>query len=447
MRWRPKSIRTSDTVVALIVSGIVLGLVAIAVDLVIRFEIRDAHATEAERVGSRVTAAFHEHLLGKPIPPDGDVNLIQVVDGAGHIINATPLAAEMPPLSNQIPPPNNRLITVESCPAPGGGCMMLNEIRVTADPDSPVVYTADKLPDFVAYRLLEAVIAAIWLGFVISTGWYTWWAVGRRFKPIEDIRHRLAEISVTDLSHRVPQPPGENEIAKLAMTANDTLERLEHAVEQQRRFSSDASHELRTPIAGLRAQLEAALMYPEDTDLLRTIKSALRDTDRLEAIVGDLLLLARLGTDHKIATERIDLGEMVAAELEERTGRAIIGSDLHQGVMVEGVRMQLLRVLDNLLDNAEAYGGGTIDVVVYQQSGSAVLMVTDRGPGIPPEDRERVFERFTRLEAARSRTTGGTGLGLAIARDIAAAHGGTLRIEDSKVGARFVLRLPLADQH
>jgi signal transduction histidine kinase len=172
----------------------------------------------------------------------------------------------------------------------------------------------------------------------------------------------------------------------------------------------------------------------------------LRNTDRLEAVISDLLLLARLGTGGVVAAERIDLAEMVAAELEVRPPSVLVSTDLSTGAVVKGVRIQLLRVLDNLLDNAERHGEGAIDVVVGRQEGHAMLMVTDRGKGIPESDRERAFERFTRLDSGRSRETGGTGLGLAIARDVAIAHGGTLRIEDSPHGARFVLRLPLAEE-
>ena len=113
-------------------------------------------------------------------------------------------------------------------------------------------------------------------------------------------------------------------------------------------------------------------------------------------------------------------------------------------VTVEGVRMQLVRLLNNLLDNANRYGGGEISIGVYREGYSAVMTIKDRGPGIPAAERERIFERFTRLDAARSRGAGGTGLGLAIARDIALAHGGTLTVEDAPEGACFVLRVPLS---
>jgi len=273
--------------------------------------------------------------------------------------------------------------------------------------------------------------------------WITWHVVGRTLGPVEAIRAQLAEISDSDLSRRVPEPPGEDEIAQLARTANATLDRLERAVGRQRQFASDASHELRTPITGLRANLEDASMHPDDNDLRAVVASALRDTDRLESIVTDLLLLARIGTGGTAAQETIDLAELAEAEIARRTFALKICTELSHGVTVRGVRMQFVRLLGNLLDNAERYADEVVSVEVARVDAGALLTVTDDGPGIAPADRERVFERFTRLDSARSRGTGGTGLGLAIAREIAQAHGGTLRLEDRLRGARFALRLPL----
>jgi signal transduction histidine kinase len=185
-------------------------------------------------------------------------------------------------------------------------------------------------------------------------------------------------------------------------------------------------------------------MHPEDTDLELTITSALRDTDRLESIVTDLLLLARIGTGGSAAHERLDLAELAESELRRRPSDLKIRTNLTPGLTVRGVRMQLVRLLDNLLDNAERYAGGGVEIEVRRAGPHARLTVTDDGPGIPPEDRERVFQRFTRLDAARSRSAGGTGLGLAIAREIAQAHAGSLSIEDHPNGTRFALHLPLS---
>ncbi len=439
-RMWPRSIRGRDTLVATMVSALLLGAVAAGVDTVIQLQVRGDRAADAERAATRTSAAVRDGHLPGPIPPESNV-AVQVVNSEGRVVSSSRELAGRPPISTHRPPVNDRVQSWTT------GRYAITAIRVTTAADSDVVYAACPLPRFITSHLLEWLTLLIYLSLVALTAWLTWLLVGKTLAPMDGIRARLAEITGTDLSRRVPEPAGDDEIARLARTVNDTLGRLERSVEQQRRFASDASHELRTPIAGLRAQLEGALMYPDDHDeVVETLRSALRDTDRLAAIVDDLLLLARLGSTGPAAEERIDLGELVAGELKYREGRLIIGTDLERGVTVTGVRMQLVRVLDNLLDNAEHYGGGVVDVMVRQRDGQAVLMVTDRGPGIPETDRERIFERFTRLDSARSRGAGGTGLGLAIARDIVLAHGGTLKVGESQTGARLVLRLPTADQ-
>jgi signal transduction histidine kinase len=269
-----------------------------------------------------------------------------------------------------------------------------------------VIYAGMDEPWLLHGHLLEFLLGSAVLLLVLFAALSTWYMVGRTLRPIEAVRAQLAEISGTDLSRRVPEPCGTGEIAELARTANQTIDRLERSVERQRRFASDASHELRSPIAGLRTELESALMYPDDTDLVGTLTAALRDTDRLEAIVTDLLLLARLGTGGPVVTEEIDLAEMVSAELEMRPSSVPIVTDLCPGARVNGVRIQLVRVLDNLLDNAERHGDGAIEVAVAAHGDRALLMVTDRGKGIAAPDRERAFERFTRLDTARAREAG-----------------------------------------
>ncbi|MFC4012521.1 ATP-binding protein [Nonomuraea purpurea] len=221
---------------------------------------------------------------------------------------------------------------------------------------------------------------------------------------------------------------------------------LSHSLDRQRRFTTDASHELRTPLAGLRAQLEEARLHPGETDLAELTEHALGDVDRLHAIITDLLLLAGIQAAPASAMERIDLAELAAMETSCRVGdRHPTRLDHHPGVLVDTVPSQICRVLHNLLDNAQRHAVHQVVVSVRHADGTAELTVTDDGPGVPEAEREHIFQRFTRLDTARSRDHGGTGLGLAIARDIVHAHHGTLHVEDaSPRGARFVLRLPHA---
>lgn len=447
MRLRPRSIRARDTLVAAVIAAIVFGITAIGVDLAVRSAVEADVLRQTQVEGRRVSAGVRDGTLKGPIPDDtrGRVR-IQVVAPGGRVTNATPGVTGRPPVSRLWPSSNLRVRDYIECRGrwPDRECLVLEAIRATTAPDSVVVYAAAPLPPYLVNGLLEALLAGGVLLLAGAAAWITWRVVGRTLGPVEAIRAQLAEISATDLSRRVPQPPGHDEIAQLARTANATLDRLERAVGRQRQFASDASHELRTPIAGLRANLEDASMHPDDNDLRAVVESALHDTDRLESIVTDLLLLARIGTGGTAAQEPIDLSALADAEVGRRTFTLKIVTEITRDVMVRGVRMQLVRLLGNLLDNAERYADSSITVEVARRDGRALLTITDDGPGIAPADRERVFERFTRLDTARSRGTGGTGLGLAIAREIAQAHGGTLHVEDRPAGARFTLRLPIA---
>ncbi|MCW2915068.1 MAG: Signal transduction histidine kinaselike protein [Actinomycetia bacterium] len=183
-------------------------------------------------------------------------------------------------------------------------------------------------------------------------------------------------------------------------------------------------------------------MYPQDTDWPKMTEAVLAGVDRLQAIVTDLLTLARLDARAPLTRDPTDLGLLVGAELDRRTYRMKIVKDLRQNVFIDCDRLRITRVLVNLLDNAERHATSKITVIVRADGSTATLEVIDDGAGIAPEQREMVFDRFTRLDASRDRDAGGTGLGLAIAREITEAHQGTLTIQDSERGARFVLRLP-----
>lgn len=211
----------------------------------------------------------------------------------------------------------------------------------------------------------------------------------------------------------------------------------------QRRFVSDAAHELCTPIAGLRARLEEARLHPGDTDLENLLDGALNDVARLQAITADLLLLARPEA-HTGRWERMDLAELVEGALSRRPDRRAVTFRLDPGVIVNVVRCDISRLFGNLLDNAVRHATTAVHVEVRRTGDAAELIVADDGDGINGTDRERIFEVFARLEPSRCRRYGGPGLGLAIARGLAWAHRGTLNVEGSPLGARFVLRLPLA---
>lgn len=440
---RSWSIRARLTSIATMVAVLVLLPVAIAATFTIRRTVADGIWDESLEAGSRVSAQVREGRVANPIPANlNGINLIQVVTPGGRIIATSDSARELPPLSMVWPAPESRVRPLTTCSLPGLPCVYLTAIRVTPEADAPVVYAGRTESRLLTSRLLELLLGlqvVLLVGFV---AWVAWKVAGRALRPVEAIRAELAEITASDLSNRVPEPPGNDEISRLARTANLALERLERSIEQQRQFAADASHELRTPIAGIRAQLESALLHPDDHH--EAIEASLRDTGRLESIVTDLLFLARVGTSTHAVRERIDLGELATAEVQRRSGRPPIELVLTPHVTVTGVSTHLSRVLANLLDNAERHAASRVQVEVSRTDDAAVLAVSNDGEAIPEEYHERIFERFTRIDSARSRHNGGTGLGLAIAREVVEAHHGSIGVEDAHPGVRFVIRLPLS---
>lgn len=293
---------------------------------------------------------------------------------------------------------------------------------------------------------VRAVTIAMTVGvpaLLVVVGGVTWLVTRRALRPVEGIRREMAAITASeDLTRRVPEPGTHDEVAKLARTTNETLTALEASVDRQRRFVADASHELRSPIASLRTQLEVGEAHPELLD----VPGAVADTVRLQQLAADLLLLARLDAGEHAGSTRLDLAALVREEVSQRsTDRIPVTPDVRGSAEVAGSRGQLARVLGNLLDNAQRHAVGEVSATVRREGGQVVLAVSDDGSGVPEAERERIFERFVRLDDARSRDDGGAGLGLAIARDVAHRHGGTLDVGRAEAGgARFELRLPAA---
>ena len=252
----------------------------------------------------------------------------------------------------------------------------------------------------------------------------------------------------TGVPQDLPVPLARDEVRSLAVTLNDMLGRLAEAQQRQRDLVSDTAHELRSPIASIRAQLEVALDHPDGLDWPETARDVHADTLRLARLTEDLLLLARLDGQHlrRRPTDLAAVCESVAARYT--AARVPVRAEAAAPVMVAGDPDALRRLLVNLLDNAVRHAASQVCVSVRGDDGWAVLVVSDDGPGIPTEDTERAFGRFSRLEGARSRTAGdgaeGAGLGLAIVRSTAEAHGGSVSLSDAGPGLRAVVRLPLA---
>ena len=271
-----------------------------------------------------------------------------------------------------------------------------------------------------------------------------WLVVGRTLRPVERMRAEVASIGLAELDRRVPEPPGDDEIARLAVTMNEMLARLEHAARRQQRFVADASHELRTPLTRMRTELEVDERHPDEADPAATRRSVLEEIAGLQRLIDDLLVLARTDGEPTRRAEPVDLDDLVLEEIRAADG-APISIDGHavSAAQVVGDRDELRRVVRNLLDNARRHATTAVSVELTERGGQAVLVVADDGPGVPAERRDEVFERFSRLDEARSGGAGRAGLGLAIVHDIVVRHGGTVVVADAPGGgARFVVALP-----
>lgn len=278
-------------------------------------------------------------------------------------------------------------------------------------------------------------------------GVMTWVMTGAALRPVDAITRRAKVISGSTLHERVPEPASQDEIGELARTMNLMLARLEHSSEQQRRFMSDASHELRSPVASIKTQIETALMDPEGTDWQKLAETVLAEDERLEALVTDLLALSRLEEGMERPMVEVDLDEVVFDQLPRSTQVPIDRSAVGAGRVV-GVYGDMASVVRNLLDNAQRHARSQVAVSLSTVGPLVRLSVDDDGPGVPPDQRQKVFERFSRLQEGRSRDAGGTGLGLALTRRIVEAHGGKIFIETSPLGgASFVVELPAAEEH
>jgi signal transduction histidine kinase len=259
-------------------------------------------------------------------------------------------------------------------------------------------------------------------------------------RSVEAIRSRVSEISASDLSQRVPVPPQDDEISALATTMNEMLARVESGHDAQRRFVGDASHELRNPLASILSALDVAQEFPDALDDELTSGTLIPEVQRMQALVEDLLLLAR-ADERGLALRGDDIHLDVLAESEANRLRRATALDIRlhsEAATATGDLPAVARVLRNLLDNAVSHATSTVEIAVKRRKAAAIISVADDGPGIPDQDKTRVFDRFVRLDSDRSRDGGGSGLGLAIVAEIVASHTGTVSIDDRPGGGTIV---------
>ncbi len=412
------------------------------------------HGNYGKRVNGSFTAKENavetlDTLMGK-----GDPALAQILvdysddqDGSGWAVQEGSDNAALGPMSD-ITPAARQTQVVSSVFVPDEGgtvhAVLVGVGGTTTTSDQMhfvVLYAAplaavDAAQDTVMFYLMIGVPILI-----VVAGAATYVFAGRALRPVEAIRARVASMSEKDLAERVPVPAARDEVGRLAETMNGMIARLEHAQKVQRRFVADASHELRSPLATIGAGLE--LLQDSDPGTVRTLRG---ETQRLGRLVDDLLLLAR-ADERGLQPRRdeVDLDEIVEAERARPYDDEVRTEVRAEHVRVIGDRSQLVRVLRNLVDNAHRHARSRVVVTLGREADRAALDVADDGPGLPPADRIRVFERFVRLDDARARADGGSGLGLAIVAEVVAAHDGLVWVEDAPGGgALFRVRLPAA---
>jgi two-component system, OmpR family, sensor kinase len=300
--------------------------------------------------------------------------------------------------------------------------------------------------------LLKACLVGIPIVFLFAVGG-GWWLGRHGLRPLTAMSAEAQAITAKTLDSRLTVPPVGEELERLAVSFNRVLDRLGSALSTQRRFMADASHELRTPVSIIRTAADVTLSKRarDESEYREALAAVSQQSSRLTRLVDDMLVLARAdGGGYPIVLAELDLTELVAGCVREFGGRAedrdIRITTSLEPVWINGDEALLRRMFGNLLNNALTYTprGGSVDVSLARSQEGVELRITDTGPGIPPEDRERVFERFVRLDPARG--AGGAGLGLAIARWVAEAHGGGVRIASSgSTGTTFVATLPAED--
>jgi signal transduction histidine kinase len=452
MWWRRRSLRARLTLATSAGLAVALALAAVLLVNALRASLIRGLDLSARQGAVEVAALIDQNRLPSPVPVAPGTLTIQVLDGSGRITNVSPgadrLVPMLPPAQAEAAARSGQARTLSGPPL--GLPSLLRVVAVRAAGHHVVIAAVS----YAEVRdSLDTLVKVLAVGTPLLFGLLAlaiWLLTGYTLRPIAELRRGAAEVTETGVPRDLPVPPARDEVRSLAVTLNDMLSRLADAQQRQRDLVSDTAHELRSPIASIRAQLEVALDHPDGLDWAETARDVHADTLRLARLTEDLLLLARLDGRH-LPTKPTDLAvlcESVTARYV--TARVPVRAETAAPCVVAGDQDALARLLVNLLDNAVRHAASRVCASVREDGRWAVLTVTDDGPGIPAEDAERVFRRFARLDDARARAGDdsageeGAGLGLAIVRSTAQAHGGSVSLGDAGPGLRAVVRLPLA---
>jgi signal transduction histidine kinase len=447
--WRQRmSLRTRMVLIATSAFVLMLTLAGVFIVLTTRAALLDNTDEVGEVRAEQVAELARMDLLPDRIVAADDFEIAVQVLRNEEVVSATENAMDRGFFQlDAMPPGEDDVVTVAHLPVDDDGPFRVTALGTRTPRGDATVFVAVDAED--TDEVLGAVVRQGVIGLsllLVALGIVIWFVVSRTVAPLEAIRRRAEMITGQRLDQRVPEPVAHDEIHRLARTLNDMLARLETSARRQDRFVADAAHELRTPLATMRARLETALVRSGAGTDRQLLLDELSETVRMSSLVDQLLLLARSDAGRqRAASGPVDLEDVVTDAVSSVWTRTVEVRvrDL-EPLQVLGDAAALEQVCRNLLENAVRHARRTVEVSLTSESGAAVLVVDDDGPGIPEQVRGEVFQRFFRLEGARDRASGGAGLGLAIVAEIVRAHSGTVEAGESPAhGARLSIRLPL----
>ncbi|MGA5302618.1 ATP-binding protein [Nucisporomicrobium flavum] len=452
MAWlRRLGLRARLLLVSVVVLAVGLAAGGVLLVATMRFALLRTANTEALETARAVAGLVNSRSLPNPVPAGPTVR-VQVVDATDRVLSVSYGADRLTPIL--YPRELADLADGEGRYISGDRIGLEGRVRVVVLAAGPTearvkVLVARPTGDLTqSVDLLRTTLLVTFPPLVALLALVAWRVSGAALRPVEALRAGAEEITGGARPGRLPVPDSRDEVHRLAVTLNGMLHRLDAARARQRAFVADAAHELRSPLTNMRTELEVAQRLPDTTDWPELAGDLLTDVERLSRLVDDLLLLARSDDGGTRAAPppsgEVELGQLLA-EVAARYP-SVEYERPAVPLRVAGDRDALARVVANLLDNAVRHAASAVRLAVAADGAYRRITVADDGPGIPAADRERVFDRFTRLDDARARDAGGSGLGLAIVRELVRRHHGTVVLKGTTPppGLSAEVRLPTA---
>lgn len=442
--WSSRGIRARSTWVAVGVVGLALAIGGSGLVLILQAALSNSIAQSVSQrvqdVAAQITSDDVDAAVATAGATPGDATVVQIISSDGTVLIASPSISGEPPITEPVTGSTGVVTAQIPIPFVDGDLYEVATVEAISAM-GPVTVVAAQSLDAVT-KVVNAVTFATLITapvLMVAVGLITWFAVGRSLKSVDSIRIRVEDISAADLSGRVPVPAAKDEIGRLAVTMNHMLERLEASATRQRRFIADASHELKSPLASMRATLDVAHLNANGVEsAAEEVLSG--EVDRMTRLVADLLLLAR--SDEAGVTLNatdVDIDDIAMAEVRRLRTERVVHVDIDvEPVQIRGDAHMIAQAVRNLVDNAARFAKSTVRLSVRPTTNGVRIIVEDDGPGIPAERRSEVFDRFVRLDEHRSRAGGGTGLGLAIVAEIARLHEGNVSVDTSSLGGAQV---------